>query len=103
VTRPVPLPMLARIRPVVSSPSLVSRAVAPRDPAARGRLTAVFVSLVLLTAACGGALPTPEVKGPTGRQFVPMVPDSIDNVGIAPSVTIDGEGLPNIYYFGFPA
>jgi plastocyanin len=58
---------------------------------------------VLLAAACGGALPTPEVKGPTGRQFIPMVPDSIDNVGIAPSVTVDGEGLPNISYFGFPA
>jgi plastocyanin len=103
VILPVPLPMLARIRPVVSSPSLVSRDVAPGDAATRGRLTAAFVSLVLLTAACGGALPTPEVKGPEGRQFVPMVPDSIDNVGIAPSVTVDGAGLPNISYFGFPA
>jgi plastocyanin len=92
--------MLARIRPVVSSPSLVPGA---GDPATRGRLTAVVVSLILLTAACGGALPTPEVKGPTGRQFIPMVPDSIDNVGIAPSITVDGQGLPNITYFGFPA
>ena len=73
------------------------------DPATRGRLTAALVCLVLLTAACGGALPTPEVEGPQGRQFVPMVPDSIDNVGIAPSITIDGQGLPTISYFGFPA
>ena len=48
-------------------------------------------------------LPTPEVKGPQGRQFVPMVPDSIDNVGIAPSIAVDGQGLPSISYFGFPA
>jgi plastocyanin len=32
-----------------------------------------------------------------------MVPDSIDNVGIAPSITVDGQGLPTISYFGFPA
>jgi len=95
--------MLARIRPVVSSPSLVSRAAAPGDPATRGRLTVALVCFVLLTAACGGAPPTPEVKGPQGRQFVPMVPDSIDNVGIAPSIAVDGQGLPSISYFGFPA
>lgn len=73
------------------------------DPATRGRLTAALASLVLLTAACGGAPPTPEVEGPQGRQFVPMVPDSIDNVGIAPSIAVDGQGLPSISYFGFPA
>ena len=73
------------------------------DIATRGRLTAALVSLVLLTAACGGAPPAPEVEGPEGRQFVPMVPDSIDNVGIAPSITVDDQGLPSIAYFGFPA
>jgi plastocyanin len=73
------------------------------DPATRGRLTAALVSLVLLTTACGAAPPTPEVEGPEGRQFVPMVPDSIDNVGIAPSITVDEQGLPSIAYFGFPA
>jgi len=87
----------------VVSRAVVSRAVAPGDPATRGRLTAAVASLVLLAAACGGALPKPEVKGPTGRQFVPMVPDSIDDVGLAPSITVDGAGLPNISYFGFPA
>ena len=40
---------------------------------------------------------------PEGRQFIPMVPDSIDDVGLTPSVAVDGEGLPNISYFGFPA
>ena len=77
----------------MSRPSVVPWGVASR----------AIASLVLLTAACGGALPKPEVRGPEGRQFVPMVPDSIDDVGLAPSVTVDGEGLPNISYFGFPA
>jgi plastocyanin len=82
----------------VSSPS-----VASGDPATRGRLTVAVASLVLLAVACGGAIPQPEVKVPKGRQFIPMVPDSIDDVGLAPSVTVDGEGLPTISYFGFPA
>ena len=82
----------------MSSPS-----VASGDPATRGRLKAAVASLVLLAVACGGAIPQPEVKVPKGRQFIPMVPDSIDDVGLAPSVTVDGEGLPTISYFGFPA
>ena len=90
--------MLARIRPVVSSPS-----VASGDPATRGRLTVAVASLVLLAVACGGAIPEPEVEVPQGRQFIPMVPDSVDDVGLAPSLTVDGEGLPTISYFGFPA
>jgi hypothetical protein len=60
-------------------------------------------SLVLLAVACGGAIPQPEVQVPGGRQFIPMVPDSVDDVGLAPSVTVDGEGLPTVSYFGFPA
>jgi hypothetical protein len=32
-----------------------------------------------------------------------MVPDSIDDVGLAPSVAVDAQGLPTISYFGFPA
>jgi plastocyanin len=56
----------------------------------------------VLTAACGG-IPAPQVQAPKGRQFIPMVPDSIDDVGLAPSVVVDGEGLPNISYFGFTA
>ena len=82
----------------MSSPS-----VASGDPATRGRLTVAVASLVLLAVACGGAIPEPEVEVPQGRQFIPMVPDSVDDVGLAPSVTVDGEGLPTISYFGFPA
>ncbi|MGH2681132.1 MAG: cupredoxin domain-containing protein [Actinomycetota bacterium] len=58
--------------------------------------------LVVLTAACGN-IPEPQVQAPEGRRFIPMVPDSIDDVGLAPSVAVDAEGLPTISYFGFPA
>jgi hypothetical protein len=56
--------------------------------------------VVLLTSACS-SITAPQVKVPGGRQFIPMVPDSIDDVGLAPSVAVDGQGLPNISYFGF--
>ena len=78
--------MLARMRPVVSRPS-------PRSLA---------LALVVLATACG-TIPPSEVKAPEGRQFIPMVPDSIDDVGLAPSVALDAEGLPTISYYGFPA
>lgn len=94
--------MLARIRPVVSRPIVVTRAAALRNPATRGRLIVAVACLVALTAACS-SVPAPAVKVPEGRQFIPMVPDSIDDVGLAPSLAVDGEGLPNISYFGFAA
>ena len=94
--------MLARIRPVVSRPIVVTRAAALRHPATRGRLIAAVACIVVLTTACS-SVPEPAVNVPEGRQFIPMVPDSIDDVGLAPSVAVDGEGLPNISYFGFAA
>ena len=94
--------MLARIRPVVSRPSTVTRGAALGHPATRGRLIAAVACLAMLTAACSST-PAPSVKVPEGRQFIPMVPDSVDDVGLAPSVAVDGEGLPNISYFGFAA
>lgn len=91
------------MRPVVSSPSAVARAATHGDPATRGRLTGAIACLVILTAACGGTPPQPSVEVPEGRQFIPLVPDSVDDVGLTPSVTVDGAGLPTISYFGFPA
>lgn len=32
-----------------------------------------------------------------------MVPDSVDDVGLAPSITVDPDGIPYISYFGFTA
>ena len=95
--------MLARIRPVVSRPIVVHPGRSPPAiPRPAGGSIAAVACLVVLTAACSSA-PTPAVKVPEGRQFIPMVPDSIDDVGLAPSVAVDGEGLPNISYFGFAA
>jgi hypothetical protein len=65
-------------------------------------LAALACLLAALTVACG-SIPGPEVQAPKGRQFIPMVPDSIDDVGLAPSVAVDSQGLPNISYFGFTA
>jgi hypothetical protein len=86
----------------VSRPSARSRVAAHGQPATRGWLIAAIACLTVLTAACSSP-PAPAVKIPEGRQFIPMVPDSIDDVGRAPSVAVDGEGLPNISYFGFTA
>ena len=104
MTSPVGETMLARIRVVVSRPSARSLSAVPRaaHTATRGRLITAVASIVALTAACGSA-PEPGVKVPDGRRFIPMVPDSIDDVGFAPSLAVDGDGLPNISYFGFPA
>jgi hypothetical protein len=78
-----------------------SPAAAPGDPATSRRLTTVVAGLVVLLSSACSSITAPEVKVPEGRRFIPMVPDSIDDVGLAPSVAIDGEGLPNVSYFGF--
>jgi plastocyanin len=88
--------MLARMRPVVSSPA--------RTQAARSlRFVGLACVLAVVAAACGGGIPAPQVDTPQGRAFIPLVPDSIDDVGLAPSVAVDEQGLPMISYFGFPA
>ena len=84
--------MLARMRPVVSRPAR-----------SQARVIGLACILAVLAAACGGAIPASEVQTPEGRTFIPLVPDSIDNVGLAPSVAVDAQGLPVISYFGFPA
>ena len=75
---------------------------ATRHPAVRGRLGVVAILLGLLSAACS-SVPAGEVQGPKGRQFIPTVPDSVDDVGLGPSIVVNDEGLPTISYFGFVA
>jgi plastocyanin len=66
------------------------------------RLVLPTILLVLVAAGCGE--PTVgEVDFGSGRQFVPEVADSIDNVGIAPAVALDADGIPFVSYLGFPA
>jgi plastocyanin len=75
---------------------------ATRDPAVRGRLGVIAILLGLLSGACS-SIPAAEVQGPEGRQFIPTVPDSVDDVGLGPSIAVNDEGLPTISYYGFVA
>jgi hypothetical protein len=58
--------------------------------------------VVAFGVACS-TLPSAKVEFPEGRAFVTMVPDSVDDVGLDPSIAVDSEGLPYISYFGFTA
>lgn len=82
--------MLARMRPDVSRP-----------PAILGRLATSACVMALATSACS-TLPTGEITAPQGREFIAMVPDSVDDVGLGASIGVDDDGLPVISYLGFP-
>ena len=56
------------------------------------------LSLVLVLAACGSAVPRAQERNPG---FVPQVVDFLDDVGIGPSIALDKDGNPNIAYLGF--
>ena len=66
------------------------------------RLVPLIPALVLVASACGQP-PVGEVDFGSGRQFVPEIADSIDNVGIGASVVFDADGVPWVSYLGFPA
>lgn len=82
---------LARMRADVSAPT-------------RGTLRRLLASAcaVAIGAACS-SLPEARIDLPQGRSFIAMVPDSVDDVGIAPSITVDPNGIPYISSFGFTA
>ncbi len=73
----------------------------PADVSKRLALPTIL-AFVLLGAACGEP-PKGEVDFGSGRQFVPQVADSIDDVGLGAALALDGDGTPFISYFGFPA
>ncbi len=66
------------------------------------RLVLPILALALVAAACSEP-PIGEVDFGSGRQFVPEVADSIDNVGIGAAVAYDADGVPYVSYWGFPA
>ena len=72
----------------------------PADVSKRPTLPAL--ALVLVTAACG-APPIGEVDFGSGRQFVPEIADSIDDVGRGAAVAMNPDGIPFVSYDGFPA
>jgi plastocyanin len=66
------------------------------------RLTTSCAILAVFAAACA-TQPSPAVDYGAGTRFVPQVVDSLDDVGIGPSVAITADGLPYVSYLGFPA
>jgi plastocyanin len=66
------------------------------------RLVLSTLVLALVGAACGEP-PVADVAFGSGRQFVPQIADSIDDVGLGAGIALDADGVPFISYFGFPA
>jgi hypothetical protein len=66
------------------------------------RLALSILALALVGAACGEP-PAGEVDFGSGRQFVPQIADSIDDVGSGAALALNAEGVPFVSYFGVPA
>jgi plastocyanin len=64
---------------------------------------ALVAGLAILAAACSNVPTASTIDYGSGPRFVTTVADTVDNVGLASSVAVDGNGLPFISYFGFPA
>ncbi len=57
----------------------------------------------MLAAACASNPTATSVDFGSGVRFVPVVADSLDDVGLGSSVALTADGLPYVTYFGFPA
>jgi plastocyanin len=57
----------------------------------------------MLAAACAANPTATAINFGSGVRFVPVVADSLDNVGLGSAVALDAAGLPYVTYFGFPA
>ncbi len=66
------------------------------------RFLASVLALALATAACGASQEAATIDLGSGRQFVPAVVDSVDNVGLMPSIALNDDGSPFMSSFGFP-
>jgi len=64
------------------------------------RPIALIAGLALLAGACASAATATSVD--LNTSFVPMVADTLDNVGLGSAVAVDSNGLPYVTYFGFP-
>jgi energy-coupling factor transporter ATP-binding protein EcfA2 len=64
---------------------------------------ALLAGLAMLAAACASNPTATSVDFGSGVRFVPVVADSLDNVGLGSAVALTADGLPYVTYFGFPA
>jgi len=64
---------------------------------------ALGAGLALLAAACAANPTATSINFGSGVRFLPVVADSLDNVGLGSAVAFDASGLPYVTYFGFPA
>jgi hypothetical protein len=66
------------------------------------RSLALSACALAIGAACS-TIPQARVALPEGRAFLATVPDSVDDVGFEPSITVADDGTPYVISFGFPA
>jgi plastocyanin len=64
---------------------------------------ALLAGMAMLAAACASNPTATSVDFGSGVRFVPVVADSLDNVGLGSAVALTADGLPYVTYFGFPA
>jgi plastocyanin len=64
---------------------------------------ALGAGLALLAAACAANPSATSIDFGSGVRFLPVVADSLDNVGLGSAVALDASGLPYVTYLGFPA
>ena len=64
------------------------------------KLWSVALALGLLAAACGSG--APGARNLPVPQFVPQVVDFLDDSGRSPSISVDGDGNPNLAYLSLP-
>ncbi|HXF36121.1 MAG TPA: hypothetical protein VNO17_02945 [Actinomycetota bacterium] len=66
------------------------------------RRPVVLALAVGLTATACAQRPTPQLELGRGREFIPVVVNALDDVGLFPSVAVDPDGAPVVVAFSFP-
>jgi plastocyanin len=72
-----------------------------RRPPVRTSLAVGAAGLALLVAACAPSSPPPNVPIQAQSQIVLNVVDSVNDVGLAPSIALDANGNPSVSYLLF--
>ena len=64
------------------------------------KLLPLAVVLAIVATACSEP-PSPELEFGSGKRFVPLVADPLNDAGVDPSVVVTDGGLPVVAYFAF--